>query len=107
MGGDAPMGRLDPAPDSVTGPLMNDAKNVTAACRVCGGPLETIFADLGDMPLANSFLARDDLDRPEPRYPLHVKVCASCLLVQHNAVVPPTSRPTPGPGASTPAATRA
>ena len=89
MGGDAPMGRLDPAPDSVTGPLMNDAKNVTAACRVCGGPLETSFADLGDMPLANSFLARDDLDRPEPRYPLHVKVCASCLLVQHDAVVPP------------------
>jgi SAM-dependent methyltransferase len=33
-------------------------------------------------PLANAFLDRDDLNRMEPFYPLHVRVCERCFLVQ-------------------------
>src|SRR3712207_4079725 len=60
-----------------------------AACRFCGSALETDFVDLGSMPLANNFVTRDKLDKPEPHYPLHVKICTRCLLVQHNAIVLP------------------
>jgi SAM-dependent methyltransferase len=45
------------------------------------------FVDLGVTPLANSYLSADQLDRAEPRYPLHAKVCDSCLLVQIEPVV--------------------
>jgi len=33
-------------------------------------------------PLCESYLAKAQLDRMEPFYPLHVKVCRECLLVQ-------------------------
>jgi 2-polyprenyl-3-methyl-5-hydroxy-6-metoxy-1,4-benzoquinol methylase len=33
-------------------------------------------------PLANSYIAPDQLDRMEPFYPLHAYVCSSCFLVQ-------------------------
>jgi SAM-dependent methyltransferase len=33
-------------------------------------------------PLANSYLTPEQLNRMEPFYPLHVYVCAACLLVQ-------------------------
>lgn len=69
---------------------MGEAGGVTA-CRFCGSTLEMSFVDLGLMPLANSLIAAEDLDRPEPRYPLHVKVCGGCLLVQHDAVVSPAA----------------
>jgi len=52
------------------------------ACRFCSAPLTQTFVDLGLSPLANSLLAEADLDREEPRYPLHAYVCADCLLVQ-------------------------
>jgi len=54
----------------------------SARCRVCGAPLHRSFVDLGRSPLANSFLSAEDLTRAEPFYPLHVKVCEACLLVQ-------------------------
>jgi len=53
-----------------------------SACRFCSAPLTQTFVDLGLSPLANSLLAEEDLDREEPRYPLHAYVCGSCLLVQ-------------------------
>jgi SAM-dependent methyltransferase len=57
------------------------------ACRLCAAPLTRSFLDLGDMPLANSFLRPEQLAKPEPRYPLHARVCDRCLLVQVDAVV--------------------
>jgi len=51
-------------------------------CRFCDAPLTTTFVDLGASPLANSFLAEDDLGRMEPFYPLHAMVCDACFLVQ-------------------------
>jgi SAM-dependent methyltransferase len=38
--------------------------------------------DLGEMPLANSYLRAEDLEREERRYPLRVRVCEECLLAQ-------------------------
>jgi hypothetical protein len=40
-------------------------------------------------PLCESYLAADRLDRMEPFYPLHVRVCEDCLLVQLPAYVAP------------------
>ncbi len=57
------------------------------ACRLCAAPLTRTFLDLGAMPLANAFLRPEQLAQPEPRYPLHARVCGACLLVQVDAVV--------------------
>jgi len=57
-------------------------------CRFCNTPLHTTFANLGETPLANSYLKSADLARPEPKYPLHARVCESCFLVQVDSVVP-------------------
>jgi 2-polyprenyl-3-methyl-5-hydroxy-6-metoxy-1,4-benzoquinol methylase len=51
-------------------------------CRFCGEKLEHTFADLGVSPLANSYVKPDRLDHMESFYPLHVRVCARCFLVQ-------------------------
>jgi len=58
------------------------------ACRLCGAALEQVFADLGTMPLANSFLEPEALERPEPAYPLIARLCGRCFLVQVDEVVP-------------------
>jgi SAM-dependent methyltransferase len=58
-------------------------------CRGCGAPLDHPFLELGPSPLANSYLRREDLDRPEPFYPLSVHVCPVCFLVQVPAVQAP------------------
>ena len=52
------------------------------ACRLCGAPLQVTFANLGVTPLSNGFLRSDQLNRMEPFYPLHAKVCEVCFLVQ-------------------------
>jgi SAM-dependent methyltransferase len=52
------------------------------ACRFCGTPLSAVFADLGMSPLANSYLAPEQVNAMEPFYPLRALVCEKCLLVQ-------------------------
>ncbi|HEY3007289.1 MAG TPA: class I SAM-dependent methyltransferase [Micromonosporaceae bacterium] len=59
-----------------------------AICRLCDAELTDTFVDLGMSPLCESYLAAEQLDRPETFYPLHVRICASCLLVQLPAYVP-------------------
>lgn len=51
-------------------------------CRFCDAVLETSFADLGMTPPSNAYLRPDELDRMEPFYPLHARVCSHCFLVQ-------------------------
>ena len=58
-------------------------------CRFCGSPLEHTVVDLGPSPLCETFLTADQLDQMEPFYPLHVRVCADCLLVQLPEYVSP------------------
>ena len=52
------------------------------ACRLCGAELTETFVDLGMSPPCESYVAEERLDAMEPFYPLHVRVCSSCLLVQ-------------------------
>jgi hypothetical protein len=58
-----------------------------ATCRLCSAPLTETFVDLGMSPLCESYLPAKQLDAPETFYPLHVRVCAECLLVQLPAYV--------------------
>jgi hypothetical protein len=58
------------------------------ACRLCGAELTYTFVDLGMSPLCESYLPAERLDAPETFYPLHVRLCAGCLLVQLPAYVP-------------------
>lgn len=51
-------------------------------CRHCAAPLEHTFLDLGFAPPSNAYLSADDLKRPEIYYPLKIKVCHHCWLVQ-------------------------
>ncbi len=58
-------------------------------CRACGGANLKTFLSLGSTPLANSLLTADQLDKPEPRYPLDAAFCPNCALVQITETVPP------------------
>jgi len=51
-------------------------------CRHCGTRLEQSFVDLGFAPPSNAYLLAEDLSNPEVYYPLRVKVCQRCWLVQ-------------------------
>lgn len=51
-------------------------------CRSCNAQLTHTFLDLGFAPPSNAYLSREDLCRPEKYYPLRIKVCDKCWLVQ-------------------------
>ncbi|MBS0335085.1 MAG: methyltransferase domain-containing protein, partial [Proteobacteria bacterium] len=58
-------------------------------CRFCKTPLVHTFLDLGRQPLANSYLTAEQLAAGTERaYPLHVRVCHNCFLVQADDAVP-------------------
>lgn len=56
-------------------------------CRLCGQPLTRTFVDLGMSPPCESYVRPDQLDDAELFYPLHVRICDACLLVQLPAYV--------------------
>ena len=58
-------------------------------CRLCSAELRHTFVDLGMSPPCESYLSASQLDVGEKFYPLHVRVCESCLLVQLPAYIPP------------------
>lgn len=59
-------------------------------CRFCGMLLDWDFIDLGNTPLANSYVTLEDIAQGrDTRYPLHARVCPSCHLVQVEAAVSP------------------
>ena len=51
-------------------------------CRHCSAPLVHTFIDLGYAPPSNAYLTKDDLKKPEIYYPLKVRFCDKCWLVQ-------------------------
>jgi SAM-dependent methyltransferase len=59
-----------------------DGTAVTRRCRFCGSSLHRTFVDLGMSPLCETYPTREDLNRGEVYYPLHVYVCDHCFLVQ-------------------------
>jgi SAM-dependent methyltransferase len=56
-------------------------------CRICGSTRLRTFVDLGSSPPCESFLTAEQLEQAEPYYPLHVRLCEECLLVQLEAYV--------------------
>jgi hypothetical protein len=48
-----------------------------------------MILSLGKMPLGNALLTIDQLDKPEPTYPLDLTFCPRCSLVQITETVPP------------------
>jgi len=60
-----------------------------ATCRSCGQTSLELVLALGQLPLANRLLTPDQLDDPEPTYPLDLVFCPSCTLVQITETVPP------------------
>ncbi len=58
-------------------------------CLCCGGDLPASFLDLGNTPLANSYLPPEKACEPEFAAPLAVSFCEKCYLVQLTHLVPP------------------
>lgn len=57
-------------------------QNGSPACRHCGAALTLSFADLGSTPISNDFLSAEQVNGPDPFYPLRAFVCSECRLVQ-------------------------
>src|SRR5687768_8225407 len=58
-------------------------------CRLCSSELRHTFVDLGMSPPCESYLSAAQLDAGETFYPLHVRICENCLLVQLPAYIAP------------------
>ena len=61
---------------------------ISHKCRFCNSNLSRIFADLGDSPLANSYLEESDFVN-EKFYPLCTFLCENCFLVQLDEIETP------------------
>jgi hypothetical protein len=77
--------------DLAAGSTPEGAKRPAAGpvCRFCGAVLHRSVVDLGMSPLCESFLAADQVDQMEPFFPLNVRICDSCQLVQLPEYVAP------------------
>src|ERR671925_990304 len=65
------------------------AETALPTCRFCAAPLRHTFVDLGMSPLCESYVPAERLNAMEPFYPLHVRICEHCLLVQLEEFVSP------------------
>ncbi len=64
--------------------------NMTSeTCRFCASTGLETFIDLGETPLANSYVSPEDAASQDACYPLHARVCSNCFLVQVADAVPP------------------
>ncbi len=51
-------------------------------CRHCNTELKHVFVDLVNCPPSNDMLKEEQLNEPEPFYPLKIFTCHNCFLVQ-------------------------
>ena len=70
-------------------PAAIAAANGSPRCLFCETPLSQTVVDLGMSPLCESYLNAAQLNQMEPFYPLHVRVCGNCFLVQLEEYVSP------------------
>jgi hypothetical protein len=68
--------------------IMSDYVHNTT-CRVCNGRDLVKVLDLGSVPPANAYLSREDLEKPERKFPLAIYFCRTCSLLQLLDVVDP------------------
>lgn len=57
-------------------------------CPICRTQSLVKFISLGKMPVANAFLKKQDLEKPEYTYDMEVGFCENCKMVQLINVVP-------------------
>ncbi|MGE2736224.1 class I SAM-dependent methyltransferase [Mycolicibacterium vaccae] len=58
-------------------------------CRLCGSAALHSVLDLGATPPCEKFLTAAELDAPEATYPLHLRLCPDCMLLQIPALITP------------------
>ncbi|MEU8901470.1 class I SAM-dependent methyltransferase [Nocardia sp. NPDC048505] len=58
-------------------------------CRLCDSERVSSVLDLGATPPCEKFLTAAELDLAEPTFPLHLRLCADCLLLQIPALITP------------------
>ncbi len=58
-------------------------------CQVCSSESLHEVMDMGHHPPSDSFLTKEELDKPETLYPLKLFMCNSCSLVQLSHAVDP------------------
>lgn len=58
-------------------------------CRLCDSNRMLSVLDLGATPPCEKILSADELDLPEPTFPLHLRLCEDCLLLQIPALITP------------------
>lgn len=59
------------------------------SCRACLKTDLVEVLNLGEQPPSNAFVATEDLGKQESRFPLSLRLCESCGMVQLGHVVPP------------------
>lgn len=64
---------------------LTTIKNKT--CRMCDGTTFKLVVDLGKHPLVNSLITKAELKDKEPMFPLVVRQCDKCSLVQLTEIV--------------------
>ena len=62
---------------------------MNSTCRACGASSLQPVLSLGHTPLANRLLTAEQLNEPEPTFPLDLVFCSNCTLVQITETVPP------------------
>ncbi|TQR87331.1 class I SAM-dependent methyltransferase [Mycobacterium hodleri] len=58
-------------------------------CRLCDSARLVSVVDLGATPPCEKFLSAEELDSSEVTYPLHLRLCEDCLLLQIPALITP------------------
>ena len=59
-------------------------------CRICRSTRLFKFLNLGEMPIPNGFIKKEDLRKKEEKFKLACFSCQNCGLVQLSKVVDPT-----------------
>ncbi len=67
---------------------MPESKTQTH-CRICGSTTLYKYLHLGSTPLANSYVKKEELDKPEFSEELALQVCTTCGLSQLTKIVHP------------------
>jgi trans-aconitate methyltransferase len=78
--------------DPATSPVTRAVRSGAPPCRLCGCPDLRSFLDLGATPPCELFLTPAATETPELTYPLHVRLCAGCLLVQLPSAIEPEQK---------------
>jgi SAM-dependent methyltransferase len=81
--------RMEEVSTYSTSPGTSQPVPGASVCRHCGTPLELTVVDLGKSPLCQTVLSTEQLEQTEAFYPLHVRACEQCWLVQIPEFVPP------------------